>query len=196
MHRTALEDRRTGPVEGLRKPASILCPVDFSDESLATLARAMEIANRSGARLVALHVADPLLARAAAAAYHRSVVIEESTRALRDAVDHVRWETGSGNVDIAVKVALGDTASEICRFCRDHAVDLIVMGSHASGTYRHRLFGSVCECVLRTAPVPVLVFPHGPAGQASTMCVLRRFDDEASHQHGGGRTTRPRYSEE
>jgi nucleotide-binding universal stress UspA family protein len=136
MHRTALEDRRTGPVEGLRKPASILCPVDFSDESLATLARAMEIANRSGARLVALHVADPLLARAAAAAYHRSVVIEESTRALRDAVDHVRWETGSGNVDIAVKVALGDTASEICRFCRDHAVDLIVMGSHASGTYR------------------------------------------------------------
>jgi nucleotide-binding universal stress UspA family protein len=181
MQRIALDGGRTGPGEASRTSASVLCPVDFSDESLATLARAVEIAHRSGARLVAVHVVDPLLAQAAAAAYHTPVVIEESKHALRNAIDHVRWETGTGDLQIAARVLVGDTATAICGFCRDHTVDLIVVGSHEASRFRHRLFGSVCENLLRNAPAPVLVFPAHASGLA-TVCVVDRLHDPVSVQ--------------
>jgi universal stress protein A len=179
MQRPALDSRRAGPGDAPRTSRSILCPVDFSDESLATLARAAEIARRSGARLVAVHVVDPLLAQAAAAAYHTPVVIEESEQALRDAIHHIRWETGTGGPPIAARVLVGDTATAICDFCRHHAVDLIVVGSHESGRYRHRVFGSVCENLLRNAPAPVLVFP-AHASRLATVCVVDRLNEPAS----------------
>jgi nucleotide-binding universal stress UspA family protein len=197
MHRIAFDDRRTGPVEGLRTSASILCPVDFSDESLATLARAVEIATRSAARLMAVHVADPLLVQAAAAAYHTAIVIQQSERALRDAIDHVRWETGAGGLEIATRVLVGDAATAICDFCRHHEVDLIVVGSHESGRYRHRLFGSVCEILLRSAPAPVLVFPTRANRLTTTVSVIDRVHDPASVcADGPAESSRLKYREE
>jgi nucleotide-binding universal stress UspA family protein len=184
MHRIAIDDGHTGAPDGIRTSASILCPVDFSAESLATLARAVEIASRSGARLIAAHVADPLLVRAAAATYHTAVVIQESERALREAVDHIRLETRTGGVEVSARVLVGDTAAAICDFCRDHEVDLIVVGSHESG-YQHRLFGSVCEMLLRSAPTPVLVFPAHANHLTTRVCVIDRPHDPASVHAAG-----------
>jgi nucleotide-binding universal stress UspA family protein len=180
MHRTARDDRRTGAAHGRRTSTSILCPVDFSDESLATLARALEIASRSGARLIAVHVVDPWLVQAATAAYHRAVVIEESEGQLRDAIARVSRATGAYGVEVAARVLVGGTATAICDFCRRHEVNLIVVGSHESGRYRHRLFGSVCEILLRTAPAPVLVFPAHANHLRSTVCLVDRLHDPVS----------------
>jgi nucleotide-binding universal stress UspA family protein len=196
MQRIALDGRRSGPGEASRRSASVLCPVDFSDESLATLARAVESASRSGARLVAVHVVDPLLARAAAAAYHSAVAIEESQLALRTAIDHIRRETGTGDLQIVARVLVGDAANAICDFCRQYAVDLIVVGSHGSGRYRHRLFGSVCENLLRNAPAPVLVFP-AHASRLPTVCVVDpRHDPVSVHADARAASSRLKYREE
>lgn len=196
MPSPALDSRRTGPGDAPRTSRSVLCPVDFSDESLATLARAFDIARRSGARLVAVHVVDHLLAQAATAAYHTAVVIEESEHALWDAIDHIRLDTGTGGPQIAARVLVGDTATAICDFCRHHAVDLIVVGSHESGRYRHRLFGSVCENLLRNAPAPVLVFPAN-ASRLPTLCVVDRLTDPVStHTDAAAASSPLKYREE
>ncbi len=177
MHRTPLKDHRVRPVDGDPTTASILCPVDFTDESLATLCRAAAIASRSGARLAVLHVADPLLVRAAAGAYHMDIVVGESRRALEDAVEQVRRAAAPGGLDAGVHVVVGDPASEISKFCAAHDVDLIVMASHQVKGYRRLLFGSVTAGVLRGTSAPVLVFPPDPSGRASTLCLTLRLDD-------------------
>ena len=52
------------------------------------------------------------------------------------------------------------TASTIVQFAKDHAIDLIVMGTHGRGALEHLLVGSVAERVVRTAPCPVLTVRH------------------------------------
>jgi nucleotide-binding universal stress UspA family protein len=156
--------------ERFGKMPSILCTVDFSDESLIARRRAATIAAHSGARLAALHVADALLVHAAKSAFHTEVVVHESARALQDAVDEIRSDAAASGLDICVYVLVGDPAAEICTFCRHHVIDLIVMASHQVKRYR-RLFGSVADGVIRSAPAPVLVFPAQPSFHASTVCV-------------------------
>jgi nucleotide-binding universal stress UspA family protein len=170
---TALEGQRSRQVQPGRTMPSILCPVDFSDESVIALRRAATIAAQSGARLVALHVADALLTHAAEGAYHKDVVVHESARTLGDAVDEVRSAAAAGPLDICACVVVGDPAAEICKFCSDHEIDLIVMASHQVNRYR-RLFGSVADGVIRSAPVPVLVFPAQPSLHAPTVSVTLR----------------------
>ena len=49
--------------------ATIVCPVDFSDYSLRALRHAIVLAGRVDGRVTVLHVVNPLLIQAAAAAY-------------------------------------------------------------------------------------------------------------------------------
>jgi universal stress protein A len=157
--------------------ASILCPVDFSDESLASLNKATAIAERSDARLVVLHVADALLVRGAAAAYHADVVVHENTRALQETVGHLR-RAGAGHLEVSVHVVVGDPVTEICKFCSEHNIDLIVMASHQVHGYLRLLFGSVTDGVVHAAPAPILVFPPYPSQHALAVGV--RLDDPAA----------------
>ena len=53
-------------------------------------------------------------------------------------------------------VLSGAPAAEIVRYANDHAIDLIVMGTHGRGMVAHALMGSVAEKVVRHAPCPVL----------------------------------------
>jgi nucleotide-binding universal stress UspA family protein len=48
---------------------SILCPIDFSDQSASALRHAAALKRRTGGRLTALFVADPRLIDAAVSAY-------------------------------------------------------------------------------------------------------------------------------
>jgi nucleotide-binding universal stress UspA family protein len=50
----------------------------------------------------------------------------------------------------------GFAASEICDFAARDSFDLIVMGTHGRGGFKHLLLGSIAEKVVRTAPCPVL----------------------------------------
>ena len=51
-------------------------------------------------------------------------------------------------------------AETIVQYARDHAVDLIVMGTHGRRALAHVLMGSVAERVVRMAPCPVLTVRH------------------------------------
>jgi nucleotide-binding universal stress UspA family protein len=52
-------------------------------------------------------------------------------------------------------------ALAIVDYAKEHAIDLIVMGTHGRGPLGHFILGSVAERVVRLAPCPVLTMHHG-----------------------------------
>jgi nucleotide-binding universal stress UspA family protein len=56
-------------------------------------------------------------------------------------------------------IAIGDAADEIVRLANDESADLIVIATHGLTGWRHLIFGSVAEKVIRHADRPVLVIP-------------------------------------
>lgn len=67
----------------------------------------------------------------------------------------------------SVRVEQGDPSVVICRHAR--RFDLVVMGSHARRGIDRALLGSVCETVVRDAPVPVLSVKSGPRKVSSVL---------------------------
>ena len=51
----------------------------------------------------------------------------------------------------------GRPADEIVGAARDEGADLLVISTHGIGGWRHLMFGSVAEKVIRLAPCPVMV---------------------------------------
>jgi len=73
------------------------------------------------------------------------------------------------SVTVEPLVARGDPAIEIHRIARERGVDLIVIATHGWTGWRHLVFGSVAERVLREAPCAVLSIrrPGAPPASAS-----------------------------
>jgi len=59
-------------------------------------------------------------------------------------------------VKIRSLLGRGDAAAEIGRLATEEKADLIVLATHGWTGWRHLVFGSVAERVLREAPCPVL----------------------------------------
>jgi universal stress protein A len=62
----------------------------------------------------------------------------------------------SPEVRTLATVVTGDPAPEIVRLAEQEVVDLIVIATHGQSGWRHFVFGSVAEKVVRLAPCPVL----------------------------------------
>jgi nucleotide-binding universal stress UspA family protein len=139
---------------------SILCAVDFSPQSAAALQVAAGIIRRSGGRLTALCVEDPLLGAGASAVGYNTVLLRKSTLAqLQQLVRRVAPELPPDAW--SVDSVLGKPAAAILSAARRKSADLIVIGSHGRRGPAKFFFGSVAQAVLRHAASPVLVVPRG-----------------------------------
>ena len=118
----------------------ILVATDFSDEAEGALRLAIEHARASDARLHVVHV----LAQGDV----------DVTRLLADAK-----ALAGGDVPMTVATVAGEPPEAILRYAHDHAVDLIVIGTHGRSGFSRALLGSVADRVLRGAACPVLVVP-------------------------------------
>lgn len=165
---------RSGDASVARRPAMkqftrILCPVDFSEFSVAALDHAAAIARWYGATVTAAHVfadstvrvtADPL----AGVPFPASDLRDALASDLRARIATLR----DSGVSIDAAVLEGDVVSEILGLAETIAADLIVMGTHGRRGYEQWLLGSVTERVLRKAGCPVLTVPRlSPSAAAS-----------------------------
>jgi nucleotide-binding universal stress UspA family protein len=118
----------------------VLVATDFSEQGEAAVALAALYARRFGARVHVLHVLMP--------------GDTDVTRLLADAA-------ASMGPDLPVVVAseAGEPGDVIVRHAKRHAIDLIVVGTHARRGMSRMLLGSVATRVLQTAPCPVLAVP-------------------------------------
>jgi nucleotide-binding universal stress UspA family protein len=126
---------------------NILFATDFSQPSRLAGRTAAEIARHFGARLHVLHVVPPVTDPA------------PGVSALRAAGTEL--ETG---LSVVTASATGRAASEIVRYARRNAVDLIVLGTHGRTGFSRAVLGSVAEAVTRRAGCPVLTVPAVLAG--------------------------------
>ena len=133
----------------------VLCPIDFSDHSLAALNLALKVTQQNDANLYLLNVA-PVPAGAAgfqpvpmdAYPFHEKDSQEKLAKLARERIPAaVRYET---------LVISGDPAERVIETARSLAADLIVMGTHGHRGLSRLVLGSVAERVVRESPVPVL----------------------------------------
>jgi len=138
---------------------------DFSDTSLDAMPSAVEIAKHFDAEILLLHVlpvdtptpwdippyADFGLASLPLPEYEAQVRKEVERRLAQVAAKHV-----PPGAKVRTIVGRGDAAMEIGRTANAESADLIVLATHGWTGWRHLVFGSVAEKVLREAPCPVL----------------------------------------
>ena len=153
---------------------TLVCAVDFSDHSRYALELSAQIARHSGARLVAFHAIETLLAEA----YDSQQLSRDFEKELKAFVDAPARAAGLSAVETVVQV--GDPDDAILACARERNVDLILMGTQGLGGFRKAFFGSVTEKVLRGAVVPVLaVKPAGsvPASLPTAIVAAVHLDE-------------------
>jgi nucleotide-binding universal stress UspA family protein len=142
----------------------ILVTTDFSDLSLAVIPVAVELASHFDAEVLLVHIlpvdtttpwdippyADFGLASLPVPEYETQVKQEVDRRLAMVAAKHVH------GAKVRCLVGRGDAAGEIDRLAAEEKADLIVLATHGWTGWRHLVFGSVAEKVLREAPCPVL----------------------------------------
>jgi nucleotide-binding universal stress UspA family protein len=119
---------------------------DGSDESKLAVARAEELAEAFGAKLSVITIASYI----GVDAHFGNLWAER----LREGAGLI-----SGDIETERILRQGREASELALL--GYGLDLLVVGSRASGPLQRALAGSVSTELMRTAPCPVLVVPRG-----------------------------------
>ena len=140
----------------------ILCPVDFSDFSYSALEAAAELGVHFYAELFVVHVVAPVpivSAPAGQMSFNVPLYQEELKTSSQQALEEVIEKSVPAGVKAHPMVAMGEPATEIVRLADEHEVDLIVISSHGMTGWRHLIFGSVAEKIIRHTAKPILSIP-------------------------------------
>jgi len=147
---------------------SILCPIDFSDFSVAAYCYALSLAEYYQARLVALHIvemwkypfADYAAQEADYAKFSESLNEGGEVRLQRFVKEH-----SQGSVKPELMVHQGSAPKRILSIAQKENMEVIVMGTHGRGGFDRLVLGSSTDRVIRKAACPVLVVSN--ASQAA-----------------------------
>jgi nucleotide-binding universal stress UspA family protein len=130
----------------------ILVATDGSDQALAAVRPALELATHSGDDLLIVVVWREL---------HAALGIPVGLETEREWAHEVAEETAAiareAGIESELAIRHGRAGEEICAAARDRGVRLIVMGSRGLSAVERTLLGSVSAYVLQHAPCPVLV---------------------------------------
>lgn len=144
---------------------TILVPMDFSLPSQRALEIATSLAAEQQAKLVILHVLEPIpFAGEGQLAYSfEDMGTDEARRQLQKVLPSDR------SILFEHKLVRGDAATQILNVAQEIAADLIIMGTHGRTWLTHLLLGSVAETVVRNANCPVLTAKQpAPVASSST----------------------------
>lgn len=155
----------------------ILYASDLSSNCAQRCGKAMEFAAQLGARVVILHVLEPLTSSNAVALQLFSQAEEFSKNY---EAEGKRYATGKINETIQafcdkngdrypgcknivsqIEVVTGYAAEEILRKLDELDCDALIMGTHSKGFITHTFLGSTVERVLRRVKKPAFIFPEG-----------------------------------
>jgi nucleotide-binding universal stress UspA family protein len=135
----------------------ILSPTDFSEGSEHALAYALQLAEKLGAEVQALHAYQlPIYVLPEGALDPGTIPAEEVTKAARERMNTF----GESHPKVKeVHLREGPAARCIVDVAKEIGADMIVMGTHGRTGLTRMLVGSVAERVVRSSPVPVLTVP-------------------------------------
>lgn len=137
----------------------ILCPVDFSEHSYKALKAAEELALHFSAELYVMHVVSlvPAVAAPTGAMVFDIVGYQNELEASAKKHLHDAIKTRvSKQLKAKPILVTGVDADEIVRCAEEQDVDLVVISTHGRTGFRHLIFGSVAEKIVRYSNRPVL----------------------------------------
>lgn len=151
----------SGKKSGVRKKRLslklILVPYDFSGEADKALRYAVPFAEQFGARILMLHVVEPVAYPDFAyvpVVMENETLVEEGRKKLKQ----ISRDTSNRRpLKVDAMVRTGKPFQEITDVAREKEVDLIIVATHGYTGLSHVLLGSTAESVVRHAPCPVLV---------------------------------------
>jgi len=136
---------------------NILMATDFSECSERALHYAIGIAARYTATLHLFHWIDCTPYNLGAPDALQTAG-ETAWRDLQKLASELRGSSQAKNVEVKFRVeAVGELQTVLPEIVRDHAIDLIVVGTHGRTGFKKLVLGSVAETVVDYGPCPVLV---------------------------------------
>jgi nucleotide-binding universal stress UspA family protein len=153
----------------------VLFATDFSLSSEIVLSHAVGIARRYSSRLYMAHVTPPEL--------YRSVPDEILKEAVKRTREHVQHEMsrfirlyGLRQMRHRTLLEEGNIVEVLLRLVREHAIDLLVVGTRGHVGVKRMLLGSVAERIFREAACPVLVVPPSAGERGRVFRILYPTD--------------------
>src|SRR5579864_5884822 len=141
---------------------TVICPLDFSEPSYNALHVGIEMASHFKAEIVLVHVVVPATPGIPADPGYAFAGLQEYQKAAKKAAEEqlaIAAQNIPAQVNSRTAITTGEAADEIVRLAKTEAADLIVIATHGLTGWRHFVFGSVAEKVIRLADRPVLVVP-------------------------------------
>jgi nucleotide-binding universal stress UspA family protein len=140
----------------MAKYQRILAATDLSEHANKALAEAVSIARRHDAELHVVHV--DLIAQPGIAGFERPDLPDYIHSLGQTSMDAAERDVGvSYRKTVTANVRDTTEAGGILRYAQEHAIDLIVIGTHGRGAVAELIMGSVAQRVVRESPVPVVV---------------------------------------
>ncbi|MGZ4829418.1 MAG: universal stress protein [Candidatus Angelobacter sp.] len=129
---------------------SVLVAVDLSTSSANTVKIATELAQRSGSRLVIVHVLSPTL-----------MLPSGTAENVRETISRWMKPILKKETRLDIEVTEGDVVDEVTRLAKQYRADLLVIGTHGVQGAAKLAFGSTAEALFRHMGIPVLTIgPH------------------------------------
>lgn len=132
---------------------TILCPVDFDENSPIALDKAAEIARHFGSTIILVHVLALVLT--AGEIYAPAAMFEDQEKAALAKLEDLAKQKLAG-VKHQALIYTGDVVGCIMQAEIKHKPDLIVIATHGRKGLKRMILGSVAEAVVRKAACPVL----------------------------------------
>jgi nucleotide-binding universal stress UspA family protein len=163
----------------------ILYPMDFSERCLSAAPFVAAMAKRYGSKITLLSVIQPTAWADAATPGAAYFIDPETLRAsVAERLEATLLPEFAG-IEVVRVAMVGDPASTIVEYARDHRIDLIMMPTHGYGPFRRMLLGSVTSKVLHDAACPVWTGAHAevppthsPSGIKTVVCAVERLPEQ------------------
>jgi nucleotide-binding universal stress UspA family protein len=142
----------------MKKLEKILFPIDFAGNFEPLLPWVSTFAQKFGAAVYVLFVAQDLADFTSFHVPHGNLKTfqDEVLKAAQQKMSGVAKEYFKAIPQVETVVVSGMPADKIVEVANQKGVDLIIMGTHGRKGLEHAIFGSVCEKVIRKASCPVL----------------------------------------
>lgn len=140
---------------------TILAPIDFSESATSVINEAVVLARAMDARLILLHVIQPLPGGASENGFAEASATIAGA-AVHDAVQrlaHVQRQLSARHVTASTLHTTGIPGAAIVARAREVDASFIVIGSHGHGALYELIVGGTASRVIREAACPVVVVP-------------------------------------
>ncbi|MFC5194579.1 universal stress protein [Bizionia hallyeonensis] len=139
----------------------ILVPTDFSKEAEQALKVAAQLAKKHDSEIYLLHMLElPLDQVDALSQYSELPEAMFFMKLAHQKFEKTMSQDYLNDIVIHETVDFNQTFTGITNTCKEHGIDLIVMGSHGANGFKEMFIGSNTEKVVRTAESPVLVIKN------------------------------------